>query len=318
MGDIMDLPFSPQEVHVCNDKQLLIVDVDGGVTRISRELDEIEETRKPFPTQISSSIICGDQFIGFWIDHELLTARFAGIELDGDFADGCTRADLRVGDAATKGSLHVEGALWSHAMTAELLAMAECDGVICFVLWKRGIYAVGHDSKEIWRKEPLEWQELESIPRSLEVVSIISTDDEFVVWSRGGGWVQISPSDGQIIKQGVVNLPNKLDMVFHHKDSGWLLICGNEALLMKDLFQIHTNAVFRSPINHAAWDNEISSWRITGWRMDAIFGDSIGFSERSEIGVHSGYYRGDWYVLDNSGKWSKHMPNDDDVVSHLD
>ena len=67
MGEIMNLPFSPQDVHVCNENQLLIVDVDGGLTLISNDLDEIGETRKPFPAQISNSIICGNQFVGFFV-----------------------------------------------------------------------------------------------------------------------------------------------------------------------------------------------------------------------------------------------------------
>ena len=307
MGEIKKLPFSPQKVHDCSNNKLLVIDVDGGMTWVTKDLDDFSETKFPFPAPISNSLVCENQFFGFWIDHELLTARFARIDLDDSIENGKSRAELRIGMNSQNNNSHVESAIWSHAMTAELLAMSELDGIICFVLWKRGVYAVSQDSKEIWRVESLTWEEISHLPRSEEIISVNSCEEKFVIWSRGGGWAMVSPENGSIIESGVVDIPQQIDKVFFNSKSGWLLICGNDALMFDDFQKEPTLARFKNPVNHAIWDEEISSWRTTGWRMDAVVGTEIQYNERSEIGVHIGRYRDEWYVLDNSGNWSPHI-----------
>ena len=306
VGEIVKLAVSPHRVHRCGDGRLLVVDVDGGLTMVSGELEEMEQTEFPFPTPISHSIVCEQQFIGYWIDHELLTARLAGIAISENIESGISRAELRT-SKADRGNHHVHGARWSHAMDAELMQMCEYDGIICFALWKRGLYAISLDGTEIWRRDLMLWGEIAGFPRAGEISAIVALEDNFCILSRGGGWAMISRTSGDIIEKGVLERPQLIDRAFYNQNAGWLLVSENEVVTLPQLQGDASTAVFRGPVSHAVWDEEKSAWRITGWRQDAILGEEMNFTARDEIGVHVGNHRDDWYVLDNFGTWSKHL-----------
>jgi hypothetical protein len=306
VGELVKLPISPHRVHQCDDGRLLVVDVEGGLTLVSQELEDMEPTEFPFPTPITHSILCEQQFIGYWIDHELLTARLAAFRIDENIESGISRAELRT-SMTNRGNHHVHGTQWSHAMDAEMMQMCENDGVICFALWKRGIYAIKRDGTEVWRREPLKWSEISELPRALEIVAIEVVDGSFCILSRGGGWAMISRDSGNTVEMGMLDSPQLIDRAFYNSESGWLLVSGNEVMMLSHLQGEVTTAVFQGPVNHATWDEEKSVWRVTGWRQDAILGTDVEFSARSDIGIHVGNYRREWYVLDNSGTWSKHL-----------
>ena len=306
MDEVVQLPISPQRVHECGDGRLLVVDFDGGLTLVSSQLEELEKTEYPFPTPITHSLVCEQQFIGYWIDHELLTARLAAITIDEKIESGISRSELRT-SISEHVNHHVIGAQWSHAMDAELMQMCEIDGVICFALWRRGLYAITPEGVEIWRRDQMQWGEITDLPRAGEIVAIMAVEEDFCILSRGGGWALISRENGNTIDRGVLDSPQLIDRAFYNKESGWLLVSGNEVLTLSQLHGEVNTAVFQGPVNHATWDEENSAWMITGWRQDAILGEEMKFSARSDIGVHVGNYRGGWYVLDNTGTWSMHL-----------
>ena len=175
MDEVVQLPISPQRVHECGDGRLLVVDFDGGLTLVSSQLEEFEKTVYPFPTPITHSQVCEQQFIGYWIDHELLTARLAAITIAEKIESGISRSELRT-SLSERVNHHVSGAQWSHAMDAELMQMCGIDGVICFALWRRGLYAITPEGVEIWRRDQMQWGEIADFPRAGEIVAIMAVE----------------------------------------------------------------------------------------------------------------------------------------------
>ncbi|MDP6640258.1 MAG: hypothetical protein QF817_04235, partial [Candidatus Poseidoniaceae archaeon] len=109
--------------------------------------------------------------------------------------------------------------------------------------------------------------------------------------------------------------PQSVDQVFHNSAGGWLVLSSHSAFHYSTLDSTPSHLEFQGPVNHANWDDEISSWRITGWRQDAIIGPHPKYELRSEIGVFVDRDVDGWKVLDNSGNLSSHMDADDTVAA---
>jgi len=316
MSEEVDILLSPHHLHRIAEGGFIHIDVDGGITKLSADFKPLGETCNPFPTSLSTSILSDDKLTGFWIDHELLTARLAQIDISSQLQPGISRADLRLAlNSGENDNIHVRGAEWSHAMNAELMAMAQISEVICFALWKRGIYGIDLEGTELWRQESVTWPELEGLQRAEEIVSILSEGENFRFWGKGGGWALISPQDGKIVEQGILEMPQSVDQVFHDSAGGWLVLSSHSAFHYSTLDSAPSHLEFQGPVNHANWDDEISSWRITGWRQDAIIGPHPKYELRSEIGVFVDRDVDGWKVLDNSGNLSSHMDADDTVAA---
>ena len=104
------------------------------------------------------------------MDHELLLARMASFDLSKPFANGPDRGDLRV-RTSIDAALHPAQTIWSHVLDAEPLALCSTDEQFVFILWKKGIYAMGKGTGEDWRKPEPSWPELEKLPHADAVVS---------------------------------------------------------------------------------------------------------------------------------------------------
>lgn len=291
-----------------NGKHLLI-GVDGELVWLDEELKASGQVCSVFPTPITLATQCGDVMVGTWVDHGMMTARLAALDLTNVFAKGVSREELRRSFPSQRGhSLHVSGADWSHSLDAEPMAICSEDDHIAFALWKRGVYCIRTDSSEIWRRENPTWEKLSNLPRGGEVVAMNMVDEGVILWSRGGGWVRFEIGDGEMTESGVLELPEPLDSVFHHAEGGWLLCAGEIVARLSDLNANPILAKVSGAVGDAAWDEEILSWRLTGWREDIQLGDdAVKRTSRPDLGVRLILHEQRWLVLDNRGYWSTHL-----------
>jgi len=268
----------------------IVIDVNGGIT-----IDG--HTANPFPCEITNAALCESGIVATWVDHELRLARMALLTLEDKLENGPTKAELRVNR-----DLMVRGAEWCHIVDAEPLAVVSNGDKIVFALWSRGIYCIDESANEMWRL-PLLTDEEKSPPRSNEVSEITISDDDIIVWSRGGKYRKISLSEGVISSEGTIGVECDLERVFNadnkyllsSKDGwAWELEDGNITLARK----------FRGTIQDAIHDGD--DWRIISWREDSLLrGES---QIREELGVQ--IIKNDeqtWMVLDNQGEITPHM-----------
>ena len=91
--------------------------------KIDKNLQPIGEFSVPFPSSISSSAILGEKWIGTWIESELRQARMAAFDINQEWLDGGSKADLR----SNKGRsvLHPKSNTWSQSLDAEPMGLSE-------------------------------------------------------------------------------------------------------------------------------------------------------------------------------------------------
>lgn len=305
-------PVAPRLLFDLDGARRLLIGADGRMVTLDEDLEVAGEIARPFPTPLTKAAMIGSKLIGGWVDPEILVARLAAIDVEAGLEDGLDRADLRRMTNSRGEQPEVAGSDWSHVLDAEPLAVCAVGGLIVFVLWKRGVYAIEPDSAEIWRSAQPSWPQQEGLPRSDEVVTITEIGDDCVIWGRGGGWSRQSMSDGSIVSTGVIGEAGPLSAVYHHPDGGWLLMSSDGHLVRCDeLGDEPRVARLKGAAGDAAWDEEEDCWRFTGWRQDGSWGTDVRHSPRADLGVALTRRGEDWLVLDNRGNWSPHLGRED-------
>lgn len=294
--------------HVIEER-ILQIGVDGELQWIDfDQLSPIGDAKKPFPSPITRSMIIDGHLFAFWVEHDILAARMASINLSEEFVQGAHKSEVR---AAMQPSpqrpppVEVAGANWSRVLDAEPLGLCNLNGRIVFALWKRGIYCLGVNAEEFWRVGELNWPELESIPRGQEICGLHTTGDDLMIWSRGGGWAKLSGADGRIIEMGSINVPSSITGTYFSPDAGWLLASNRGHLVrIKEVQDEPITIDVGGPISAAVWDEEISGWRICGWRENLIWNENeLKRWDLDELCVQLIKHPSGWKVLENTGQW---------------
>ena len=271
----------------------IFVDVDGGISKLGEN-----NVHHPFPTSMTNAVIIDDVLIGTWVDHELRLARMAAIDLNCDLQNGPKRGELR---AHGNSSHHqVAGALWSHTVESEPLAICANDEMIVFALWKRGIYAIDKDANELWRIANPEFSEISKLPRGDEIVAI-TIDSTVNLWTRGGGCAKISCEDGSEIEKDYLEIIGNITQVFLGDIH---LLCTSEGEIWAyDGEKIQQIAIIDKPIRDAVFDE---TWRFLTWEGDLIL-EPLEKKIRQELPVQLLKQDDDWMVIDNQGIISPFM-----------
>lgn len=280
----------------------MAIGIDGEFLRLNEQLEPIGEVRKPFPMSVRNTCITDGVFVGTWIDHELLMARMAAFDCTQPLLDGPEKGDLRT-RTTIEAAHHPKGSTWSHVLDAEPLALCGNDDGFAFVLYKKGIYAMGHDAGEHWRVELPTWSELKKLPRANDVIAAHFQDKSLKVWSRGGGQRTYDAKTGDLISTGIFTYDGVLESVYLDQKQE-LLVYDNGGLVWRCDGEILAQGTLAGPVQHAIWSPEDHAWRIAGWREEVFLG-AKGF-ERSvmdEIPVHIMAKDGATILLLNNGEW---------------
>ena len=304
------VPFAPKMLLGTNAEKHLLIGTNGELLWLDNNFNPLGEERIPFPTPLTKACVCKDEIIGVWIDHEIQTARLAAIKIEGEIEQGVGRDEVRLNTKQSYSTaIHVKGAVWSHALTAEPLALNSIGDCYAFALWQKGIYFHSPNSEPIWSRGELSWPEIAKYKRAEELSFLHQHKGNIMAWSRGGGWAELSAENGEVIRQGVLEIPEPLTGVFYSEEGKWLLSCGDSAIRINLLEEQESASTVKlaGPINHANWSGESNSWKIAGWRQDIIWGESIAWEMRDELGIHVCKIGEAWCVLDNNGNWSKHL-----------
>ena len=271
----------------------ILMDVDGGISCLGEDT-----IYHPFPISLTNAVIIGDTLVGTWVDHELRLARMAALDLNCEFQQGPTRGELR---AQGNSSHHqVAGALWSHTVESEPLAICANDEMIVFALWKRGIYAIDKDANELWRIANPDFKEISKLPRGDEIIAI-TIDDTVNLWTRGGGYAQISCADGSRIEERCLAIIGNITQVFQGDVH---LLCTSEGEIWAyDGDKIQQVALIDKPIRDAVFEKV---WRFLTWEGDLIL-EPIQKNVRYDLPVQLIKQGEDWMVIDNQGNISLFM-----------
>ena len=309
------LDFEPIRIHVQNSdsNDILAIGVDGQLAWIDRNtLEQKSSQKSPFPARLILSSTNNTKLVACWLNRDLLISRMASLNLDDEFQEGLSQQDLRNIANRGGGEPHVKGAVWSHTLDAECLAIESNDLGIIFALWNRGIYRINHDSSEVWRKPPLEWTPLGTIEEAKIPAQISIIDDEIHIWSRAGEKAVLSWETGELIKFEKAEFDISIDRVFYGgKSNGsqnhWLLISNDSTahwITQTESNKSRISAEIRGPINDAKFDNATVSWKMAGWREDILWDQNkVTYEDTLEIGVALFNLSGKWMVLSNKGEW---------------
>ncbi len=289
------------------------IDTEGGLCLLHpHRLNTIDPICHPFPGKITTATVVGQHYLAStWVERDLSIARLALIDLREPLQSGIEMSDLRVAADSEKSSIHhVAGAVWSHILDAEPLAICAHEGDIVFCTHNRGIYRIRIDSIEVWRRKQLVWELLSDLPDGDVIVKLISVGESIWAFSLGGGWAEIEGSSGNVIRKGIHQFKSSTDQVWYGGDGNWLLGLSENRMAWWNSEQeeiIVSN--INGPIQDGIWTGD--SWMITGWRQDMVWAQDHFSSEpiskpRAEIGRKildrgpDGYW-----VLDNSGQWNR-------------
>ncbi|MBD14216.1 MAG: hypothetical protein CMJ72_03505 [Planctomycetaceae bacterium] len=310
----MSLPDTPTppRYFLVNDERALLIDTEGGLCLLHpQRLNSLDPIRHPFPGDITNSALIGEHFlVSTWVERDLSLARLALLDLREPIKSGIEMSELRVAvDAGKSNHHHVAGAVWSHILDAEPLALCEHEGNIVFCTHHRGIYRIGINSEEIWRRKPLTWDLLSDLPDGDVVINLVSVGDSIWVFSLGGGWAEIEGSSGQVIRKGIHQFKSSTQQVWHGEGGNWLLGLSENRMAWWDSESERISVVNVNGSIQDACMNE-GSWFITGWRQDLLWSEAQFNSNpvtgvRAEIGCKIVNRSGEGiWVLDNRGQWS--------------
>ena len=206
----------------------------------------------------------------------------------------------------------VEGAVWSHILDAEPLALCVHEQDIVFCTHHRGLYRVTPDSDEVWRRKSITWESLDELPDGDVIVSLISKGDAIWAFSLAGGWAEIDAADGSIRRRGALQFKSGVNRVWSGGGNEWLFGLSHNRMAWwipdEELLQMEK---VQGPIQDAI--SSQGNWLITGWREDILWKKSHFSVEhsgpqcapRSEIGTRIFNREGHGYwVLDNRGQWT--------------
>ena len=277
----------------------IAVGVDGELCRLDDQWVPIEQHARPFPMSIQQSIVVGDVLIATWIDRELLLARMGCMPLDQPFRDGVERGDLRIARELEHAILP-EGAMWAHVLDAEPLALSTMDDGFAFVLWNRGIYGFDVNGVERWRSPPPEWPELSHLPMSQETVALHETGTTIEVWSRAGGCLRLSKSNGTKIGTGHFDIEGALMDVYGTDSQRLLLLNDGRCYQYKEGMKIADLAT-KGPIQNAL-SMEDGTWILSGWREEIALGEGgVQVHKQNEVVVQHLMKEDQLWLLTNDG-----------------
>ena len=313
----MSLPDtpSPPRFLLKNQNHLVLIDTEGGLCFLHPErYNSLDPIRFPFPGVITNAVLLDPHIlVSTWVEREISLARLAALDLREPLRDGPELPDLRM--AMEIGQIdyrQVEGALWSHVLDAEPLALCVYEDDIIFCTHHRGLYRITSDADEVWRRKPITWDSLNELPDGDVLVSLISTGDSIWAFSLGGGWAEIDATCGEIRRRGALQFKSSVNQVWCGNDNEWLfgLSHNRMAWWIPSEDQLHMETV-QGPIQDAI--SSEGNWLITGWREDIVW-KKADLSEqhpapesasRAEIGTRIVNRNGEGYwVLDNRGQWS--------------
>ena len=306
-----DTPTPPKFLLV-NEERMVQIDTEGGVCILHPlRFNALDPVRHPFPGNITNATLVGEHGLAStWVERDLSLARLALIDLREPLQSGIEMSDLRVAvDAGKSDHHHVAGAVWSHILDAEPLAICEYHGDIVFCTHHRGIYRIGPDSTEIWRRKPLIWDLLSDLPDGDVLVALVSSGDSIWAFSIGGGWAEIEGSSGNVIRKGIHQFKSSTNRVWHGSNGNWLLGLSENRMAWWNVLDESISVVnVNGPIQDACMVE--GDWLITGWRQDLCWRKTNlhsgpESSKRPEIGckIVDRDSEGFW-VLDNRGQWS--------------
>jgi len=264
---VQPLPFHPNQI-LRWDEGFVAIGVDGDFLLLDHQLNQIGEPKKPFPSSVKKAVVVQNRLIATWIEHELMVARIAGFELGKDFVNGPERGDLRT-RTTIAAALHPAGTVWSHVLDAEPLALGSNDSKFAFMLWKKGLYAMGMDAGEHWRTAEPGWKELEKLPHAEVTTEITFEGDTIKVWSRGSGVITYSADNGRQLDSSTVPFDGILISVF--SDSGEHLLCydGGDVVWFSN-GEIQKIEQLNGSVQHAKWNKQSQNWHIAGWREECV------------------------------------------------
>ena len=290
-----DIGFPPIKID-SGDNIHIITGVSGELLKIDKNLQPIGTFSIPFPSSISSSAILGEKWIGTWIEMELRQARMAAFDVNEEWSNGGSKADLRSNKSSSV--LHPKSNIWSQSLDAEPMGLSEIDNTLCFSSKNRGIYRIDSNSKVIWKTDFPKWNGIDQVQD--KIVGFTEAKEGLVLVSHAGG-IAIYDQNGILIEKKVLKLPELITGFNFDKKLGWFIKLNGKCFAtmdsIRDLPKIHQ---CKGPI----YDVKIrdSNWIWTGWRHDGLKdGERIQTNSRDDIGV--GII--DESVLTNDGKWDK-------------
>jgi hypothetical protein len=300
--DTIQLPFRAIKILETPEVEgvhAIAIGVDGELCRLDEDWKPIEQHAKPFPMSIQHAVVVNDVLIATWIDRELLLARMGCMPLDKPFLDGVERGDLRIARQIEHAHLP-EGSLWAHVLDAEPLALTAMDDGFAFVLWNRGVYGFDTNGVERWRAPPPEWPESSHLPMSQETVTLHQTETTIEVWSRAGGCLRLSKSNGTQIGTGHFELEGGLADVYGNGSQRLLALSDGRCYLYKG-GQCVADISTKGPIQHAMNIDE-STWIISGWREEIVLNETgVKVVQQNEVVMQHLLKEEQLWLLTNDG-----------------
>ena len=301
--DTIQLPFRAIKILETPEVEgvhAIAIGIDGELCRLDEDWKPIEQHAKPFPMSIQHAVVVNDVLIATWIDRELLLARMGCMPLDKPFLDGVERGDLRIARQIEHAHLP-EGSLWGHVLDAEPLALTAIDDGFAFVLWNRGVYGFDTNGVERWRAPPPEWPESSHLPMSQETVTLHQTETTIEVWSRAGGCLRLSKSNGTQIGTGHFELEGGLADVYGNGSQRLLALSDGRCYLYKG-GQCVADISTKGPIQHAMNIDE-STWIISGWREEIVLNETgVKVVQHNEVVMQHLLKEEQLWLLTNDGQ----------------
>ena len=171
----MSLPDTPAPPRflLANSEHTILIDTEGGLCLLHpQRLNALDPIRFPFPGTITNAVLLNDHhLVSTWVEREISLARLAVLDLREPLQDGIDLPVLRM--AIEGGRIdrhHVAGAVWSHVLDAEPLALCTFETDLIFCTHHRGIYRITPTSDEVWRRSPVEWDSLEHFFSSFNAI----------------------------------------------------------------------------------------------------------------------------------------------------
>ncbi len=260
-----DIGFAPSKILNWKEN-IVVLGVDGEIAILDPTLDHIQPNVTPFPCKITHACIVEDQLIATWLDYDILIGRMASLPLNQPLNNGPLKSEVRKSTTFTATDLHPQGNSWSHPLNADVLGMVRIDDSIVFALWKRGLYRLNADAVEEWRAPLPTWPSLEKIPQGNQLISMHETPHAILVVSKGGGFAELSKTDGAIISFDTLVENVSISQHYYHQGHHLSITSNNEAIWIGDEGNLIKSHRLSGPVQSAMWNNENNGWDIAGWR----------------------------------------------------
>ena len=257
--------FAPSKVLNWKEK-IVLLGVDGEIAILDSTLEYIQPKVIPFPCKITHACIVDDQLIATWLDYDILIGRMASLPLTQHLSDGPLKSEVRKSTTFSATDLHPHGNSWSHPLNADVLGMVRIDDSIVFALWKRGLYKLRTDAVEEWRATLPTWPSLEKIPQGNQLISMHETPNAILVVSKGGGFAELSKTDGSVMTADALIENVSISQHYYHQGHHLSITSNNQAIWIDNLGNLVNSHQLSGPVQSAKWNNENNGWDIAGWR----------------------------------------------------